>query len=90
MNSLVRSVARQIARCDVEVYGGSDSFLLPRALRINGEVVYTPPGTEYQLVQGSRDAPLVLQLTVMPTSLKFLPGDPPAQASIEEAVNDAA
>jgi hypothetical protein len=59
------------------VYGGNGSFLLPRALRINGEVVYTPAGVRYEIVGGGRDEPLLLQLTIMPTSLKFLPGNPP-------------
>ncbi len=67
------------ARCDVEVYGGGPSILLPRALRINGETVYTPPGAEYELVGGSNDAPLVLRLNIMPTLLKFLPGQPPTK-----------
>ena len=71
------------ARCDVEVYGGGDGLLMPRALRINGEKVWTPVGTTYELVGGSRDEPLVLRLNVMPTSLKFLPGDPPAFTDTE-------
>lgn len=77
------------ARCDVEVYGGTDMCLLPRALRINGETVYTPVGTEYQILGGGRDEALVLQLTVLPTSLKFLPGEPPAR-NREEADGDTA
>jgi hypothetical protein len=85
-------VADPRPRFDVEVYGGGgNGFLLPRALRINGEVVYTPVGTEYELVSGGRDEPLILRLTVMPTSLKFLPGDAPVPGSAsEEAGDDAA
>lgn len=77
------------ARCDVAVYGGTDVCLFPRALRINGETVYTPVGTQYQILGGGRDEPLVLQLTVMPTSLTFLPGEPPA-LNREETGDDSA
>ncbi|MEU7170306.1 hypothetical protein ABZ949_02295 [Micromonospora tulbaghiae] len=67
-------------RCDVEIYTTSAftaGVLLPAALRINGEVVWTPKGTVYTATGGDGNM-LTLTLQVMPTSLKFLPGPPPS------------
>jgi hypothetical protein len=66
-------------RCDVEVFtrgSPGSGVLLPAALRINGEVVWTPKGTVYTATGGDGQ-PLTLTLEIMPTSLKFLPGPPP-------------
>jgi hypothetical protein len=76
------------SRCEIVVYSGDEptGLLLPKALRINGEVVYTPIGALYE-VRGGGTEPLLLQLTLAPTSLCFLAGDPPDQA--ESTLGDA-
>lgn len=65
----------------MEVYAKGSmgpGILLPAALRINGEVVLTPKGTRYTVAGGESEM-LTLTLTIVPTSLKFLPGPPPEQ-----------
>ncbi|MFJ1539285.1 hypothetical protein ACIODS_12150 [Micromonospora chalcea] len=67
-------------RCDIEIYTTNAinaGVLLPSALRINGEVVWTPKGTVYTATGGGGNL-LTLTLQIMPTSLKFLPGPPPS------------
>lgn len=61
----------------------AQGFLFPCALRINGQRVYTPAGTRYVVEGGAPPDALVLRLTVMPTSLKFLPGPAPDSAEAE-------